>query len=237
MKRLFLLLVAAVTFCGCATVRTDVRNAAAAWPLARGTRWVYDGTRVQTLGQGRVATNSVRLTCEVLESQTQRGHRVAKLRNFPLAISPWEAVASNTVVLIRTPGGAIHALEDSQAQHVLARLADAKDALDNLLDAETQVLAWPLRAGQRWGGDAAALQRLDGWYGWQVESQRAARRYGLAGLLWWRKQAVFEIAYRTCAEHIAMQFVPGVGLLAYEDVHHGTPAEVHLKLVEFHPKK
>jgi hypothetical protein len=234
MKQQLLLIIALGFLCGCATFQPAPTPTAEAWPLVQGTSWVYAGTLIRAVGQGRVETNAVRLTCAVLDSQVQRGHLVAKLRNFPLDVSPWEPLPTNAVaVLIRTPAGAFHAMEANQARHVLERLANTKDPLDDLLDVETQVLAWPLRAGQRWGGDAAALQRLDGMYCWQVERQKAERLFGIAGVAWWRQRAIFELIYRTNPEHVTTQFVPGLGLLATDYVHHGTPGEVHLKLVEF----
>ena len=235
MKHQLLLITALGLLCGCATFQPASEPAAEAWPLAQGARWVYAGTLIRTMGQGRVETNAVRLTCEVLESQVERGHLVAKLRDFPLSLSPWDGPQTNACdVIIRTPAGAFHALEANQARHVLARLADPQDPLDDLLDVETQVLAWPLRAGQRWG-EVAAIPRLDGMYCWQVESQQAERLFGIAGVTWWRQQTVFEIIYRTNPDHVIARFVPGIGLLATDYVHHGTPGEVHLKLVKFHP--
>ena len=201
---------------------------AAFWPLAPGTSWTYAGTLISA------TTNAARLTCTVLEARTQRDHQIVRLSCFPPALSPWEAVPTNApYVLLRTPAGAWHAIEAAQARPVLARLADAKDQLDDLLTFETQVLAEPLKAGLRWG-DPIGMQRLDGMYCWVTEAPRAEARADVAGVSKDWKLEIFPIMFRTQPDRLDVQFAPNIGLLACDFVHHGTRGEVHLKLVEFH---
>jgi hypothetical protein len=204
------------------------------WPLATGTSWTYAGTLI-SLANGVITTNAVRLSCAVQEAQTLRGHQLARLSSFPPALSPWEAVPTNTpYVLLRTPAGAWHAIEATRARPVLARLADSKDALDDLLTFETQVLAEPLRDGLRWG-DPVAMQRLDGIGCWVVSAPHTASLAKVAGLPKSWKLDIFPLAFRTNPDQLEVQFAPNIGLLASDYVHHGTPGEVHLRLVEFHP--
>ncbi|TAN38846.1 MAG: hypothetical protein EPN23_00935 [Verrucomicrobia bacterium] len=204
------------------------------WPLAQGTRWIYTGTIIRMAAPDRVETNDVRLTCAVLESQTQRGYQVARLSNFPLELSPWEPIPTNAVaVLVRTPASEFHAVEAGQARHMLARLADPQDKLDDLFDVSTQVMAWPLRPDQRWG-DEAATQRLDALNCWRVDSQRKVRVSDVRGIYRSWNLPIYQITYRTLPDQLTLQFAAHVGLLTCDYVHHGTPGEMHLKLVEFH---
>ena len=204
------------------------------WPLAVGTSWTYAGTLISGANH-LVTTNAIRLTCVVQESKTLRGHQVARLSGFPPALSPWEAVPTNApYVLVRTPAGAWHAIEATQARPVLARLADPKDTLDDLLTFETQVLAEPLKDGLRWG-DPAGMQRLDGMRCWVTEAPRLAAVPDVAGLAKDWQLDIFPIVFRTQADRLDLQFAPNVGILASDTVHHGTPGEVHLKLTEFQP--
>ena len=207
---------------------------AAFWPLERGTSWTYAGSLLSG-SNGVVTTNAVRLTCVVQETQTLRGHRMARLSCFPPALSPWEAVPTNApYVLLRTPAGAWHAIEATQARPVLARLADPKDALDDLLTFETQVLAEPLKAGLRWG-DPTGMQRLDGLCCWVTGTPRAASLADVAGLSKDWQLELFPLTFRTNPDQLDVQFAPNIGILATDYVHHGTPGEVHLRLTAFHP--
>jgi hypothetical protein len=203
------------------------------WPLAPGTSWTYVGTLI-TGSNGVVATNAVRLTCTVLEAKAQRDYQIVRLSCFPPALSPWEAVPTNApYVLLRTPAGAWHAIEAGQARPVLGRLADAKDSLDELLTFETQVLADPLKDGLRWG-DPAGLQRLDGLYCWVTGAPRTELLADVAGVSKDWKLDSFPIVYRTQPDRLDLQFAPNIGILSSDYVHHGTPGEVHLKLIGFH---
>ena len=199
------------------------------WPLTPGMSWTYVGERITG-----TTTNAVRLTCNVMESKAQRGYMAVRLSNFPPALSPWEAAPTNTpYVLLRTPTGAWHAIEAGQARPVLSRFADAKDPLDDLLTFETQVLAEPLRDGLRWG-DPVAMQRLDGIGCWVVGTPRSEVVTNLVGISKDWKLETFPIVYRTMPDQLELQFAPNIGILATDYCHHGTPGEVHLKLVEFH---
>ena len=204
------------------------------WPLATGTSWTYAGILISG-ANNMLTTNAVRLTCVVLEAQTLRDHQMARLSSFPPALSPWEAVPTNApYVLLRTPAGAWHAIEAYRARPVLARLADPKDALDDLLTFETQVLAEPLHDGLRWG-NPVAMQRLDGLGCWVVSAPHTAALAEVAGLPKSWKLDIFPLAFRTNPDQLEVQFAPNIGLLASDYGHHGTPGEVHLKLTEFHP--
>lgn len=247
MKCIAPLLLAALVLCGChsakprsAAVSAQVAaqaeppappplvRPAAFWPLAPGTRWTYAGTVIGA------TTNAVRVTSTVLEARTQRDHQIVRLSSFPPALSPWEAVPTNApYVLLRTPAGAWHAIEAGQARHVLSRIADAKDQLDDLLTFETQVLAEPLKAGLRWG-DPAGMQRLDGFYCWVTGVPHAEISTNIVGVSKDWKLDVFPIVFQTAPDRLDVQFAPNIGFLSADYAHHGTPGEVHLKLVEFH---
>lgn len=203
------------------------------WPLAPGTSWTYAGTLL-TGSNGVLMTNAVRLTCTVLEAKAQRDYQIVRLSCFPPALSPWETAPTNMpYVLLRTPTGAWHAIEADRARPLLARIADAKDPLDELLTFETQVLAEPLKDGLRWG-DPAGLQRLDGMYCWVTGASRTEMLADVAGVAKDWKLGIFPIVCRTQPDRLDLQFAPNIGILAVDYVHHGTPGEVHLRLVEFH---
>ena len=203
------------------------------WPLTPGMSWTYTGICIGGTN-GVSTTNAIRLTCAVLESKAQRGYLAVRLSNFPPALSPWEAAPTNTpYVLLRAPTGAWHAIEAGQARAVLARLADARDPLDDLLTFETQVLAEPLRDGLRWG-DPQAMQRLDGVGCWVVGASCSEVVTNMVGVSKDWKLETFPVVYRTLPDQLELQFAPSIGILATDYIHHGTPGEVHLKLVEFH---
>jgi len=203
------------------------------WPLVPGTSWTYAGALISG-SNDVVMTNTVRLTCTVLEVKAQRDYQIVRLSCFPPALSPWETAPTNaTYVLLRTPAGEWHAIEAGQARPVLARITDAKDPLDELLPFETQVLAEPLKAGLRWG-DPVGMQRLDGMYCWVTGAPHAEMLSAIAGVTKDWKLEIFPIVLRTQPDRLDLQFAPNIGILATDYVHHGTPGEVHLKLIEFH---
>ena len=242
-----LLLIAVVMLCGCHTAKRKpagpapvtppaaklpppLVRPAAFWPLAPGTSWTYAGTLVDVTNSVAV-TNAIKLICTVQESQVQRGYQVVRLSNFPPALSPWHAESQKPYVLLRTPAGEWHAIEADRARHVLARLADAKDPLDDLLTFETQVLAEPLKDGLRWG-DPAGMQRLDGFYCWVTGAPRTETRADITGVSKAWKLDVFPIVFQCVPDRLDVQFAPTIGFLATDYIRHGTPGEVHLRLVE-----
>jgi hypothetical protein len=44
---------------------------------------------------------------------------------------------------------------------------------------------------------------------------------------------VFTLVYATSPDTTTLDFVPGLGIVAYQYRHHGTPAETNLSLIEF----
>jgi hypothetical protein len=78
------------------------------------------------------------------------------------------------------------------------------------VDEARLLMELPLRDGQRVCKDPEAPS-----YCWDVTADGAA----------------FDLTYRTNPDTTVVEITPGTGITAYDYVHHGTTAEVHVKLV------
>jgi len=89
----------------------------------------------------------------------------------------------------------------------------------------------PLMEGKVFGGDLG--NRARGRYCWLVEGEAGfdPKQFPAAGKL--SNPSDFIIVYRAAPEHQILDFVPGLGIVGFQYVHHGTLSETNLGLIEF----
>jgi len=81
-------------------------------------------------------------------------------------------------------------------------------------------------------GEAAQLTRDDGNYFWRIGEKSAYEPSAIKGLKLMGPFDRFTLKYKTLADETMMDVVPGIGIVRYRYSHHGTPAELDVKLVE-----
>ena len=81
-------------------------------------------------------------------------------------------------------------------------------------------------------GEASQLTRNDGNYFWKVTGKKAWEASSIKGLTKTGPFDRFTLDFKTVADETTIDIVPGVGIVRYRYCHHGTPAELDMKLVE-----
>ena len=81
-------------------------------------------------------------------------------------------------------------------------------------------------------GETDQLTRDDGNYIWKVTGKRAFEPTSIKGLKILGPFDCYTLIYKTVADETIMDLVPGIGIVRYRYSHHGTPAELDMKLVE-----
>jgi hypothetical protein len=196
------------------------------FPLAKGSYWIYNGQRQeQDAGQG-LKVFSKKITCrtEVVDRIERAGVTAAVVRGYPVS-------GEDLQVLVSVNGYHFYLLPADSS--VLKRLKNTNDALVDLVRDDQIALVLPLVKGDRFC-ESSQMTRPDGFYCSVVEDQRRERLTGVLGVSSGVERTVYQITLRTAPDYTAMNFVPGIGITAYDYIHHGTIEEEHLKLVEFH---
>ncbi len=115
-----------------------------------------------------------------------------------------------------------------------ARMADQSDGLFKLVYEGGLFLDTPLVDGEKFC-DSMQITRDDSMYCWLVRVDEGAQLTGIRGVEAKAPLLQFRISQLTNPDSSAFDFAPGVGITRFQYVHHGSPSEVDVRLVEFHP--
>lgn len=74
-------------------------------------------------------------------------------------------------------------------------------------------------------------------YCWVVSEVRQEKLLGVKGVDASKAMTISQTAYRTNPSHQFVDYAPGIGIVRYQYVHHGTVSECDMKLIEFQPGK
>ncbi len=200
------------------------------FPLSKGNVWTYEGPVTWTKGNGKPQTATVTVTMEVLETYARDHVFAALISGHPSDTAMYEPGEKRDHSLIVRVGPCWYYLVSGadRISSITRRIADPEDALFELVEQMDLWLMNPLVPGCLYG-ETEQISRTDRSYCWQVESAAdvdirpwqpdrsgAARKYTLG--------------YLARNSHQQMEFVPGLGMVGYLSVHHGTPFETKMKL-------
>jgi hypothetical protein len=202
-------------------------------PLEKGTRWIYEGKVKWTPSEGGAAKSSrIRWVTEVLEAFTSSNIVSAVVRGFPDELTWYEPGQIPGFCVLLDVGDKLYRMSApgrDQAKALALKLSRNHKELP--ANAE-ELLDLPLVVGHKWGQDKDDPPRSDTWYCWCVERVRA-RTLNVKGTPLKGPSKVYQLAYRTCPEHLIFEIAPGLGVVRYIYDHHGTVASVDLHLVEY----
>lgn len=204
------------------------------FPLSKGNSWTYEGPVTWTTGSGKTQTATLTVTMEVLETYERDHVFAALISGHPSDTAMYDPENKHGRSLIVRVGPTWYYLISSadRISSITRRLADSDDVLCELVEETDLWLMNPLVPGCLYG-ESAQVSRTDRSYCWQVDSVTDI------DLCAWQphrseKGRKFTLDLLVRNSHQQMEFVPGLGIVSYLSVHHGTPFETHLKLKSCH---
>ncbi len=200
------------------------------FPMTSGTQWEYEGTVAWSDNKGPVPQAVISWKMELLSRHKVGAFEAAIVRGHPADLAWYEPgkTKPSVCLIVRSPRGRYFRIAPFDAVKDAGLLKSPKLLADRCLD-ET-LFAFPgMRQGATWGADATAAPRTDGFHRWNIEAETPARTAGGAPV------TVYTLAYRTNPDHQLAEFAPGIGLVRWQYVHHGTVAECDMRLVKFTP--
>jgi len=207
----------------------------ASFPLTRGNYWVYKGqTKWTVANSNQVKEAALTWKMQVAETFATEAGTVAVIKGHPSDLAWYEeGKAPSDSLIVQAKGGRFHRIEGDQRQEVLAAVKAGKPIPAGTLSEETVFLQLPLRRGAGFG-NMTDRPIEPGFYSWAVEQVSPAKLSSIKGAPPGDGRRQYRLVLRTNPDHQEMDFVPGVGIVRYQYVHHGTVAETDLHLVECH---
>ena len=198
--------------------------------MEKGTYWIYAGSVAWQGQDNEVQRRRLTWKAEVLDSLENGRFKVALLLGDPRDLAWYSESTKRGCHLLTVVDNREYYLEDVQSPCALPQSSSPDLARSGEL-----ILKLPANKGDSFGGDPERERTVnDGMYAWVVENLALANLRGIRGIPKGQAFTAYDLAYRTMPDHQFITYVPGIGLTSYEYGHHGTVAEVDVRLVEFH---
>jgi len=194
--------------------------------MTKGTYWVYRGRVAGAAG----ASSTVEWKSEVLDSAERGRFKIALLLGHPWDLPAYEPAGQR---------GCYQLVGDYNARFYLSQPEDACSIPEgepgaDLTDNENLILVMPASEGDLFGQDPDTPPRTDSMYAWSVGRVGKVNLAGIKGVAATVLRTEYVLGYSTLPDYQVVTYVQGIGVTAFEYVHHGTVSEVDVKLVEFH---
>jgi len=205
------------------------------FPLEKGNFWIYRGdtkflVRNKATDKNEPKTEVLTWKMEVVDTIISDHLFAALIKGAPFDLAWYKPGEERGDYLIVRVGTAAYYLFSGEKAKVAWAKIEERDLAD--LDKGSELLIdAPLVEGKVYGGDF--LNLAEGRYCWLVEGEREfnPKRFPAAGKI--DNPRDFTLAYRTSPDHQILDFVPGLGIVGFQYVHHGTLSETDLGLIEF----
>ncbi len=205
--------------------------------MQQGTFWVYRGTvRWYDMQLQKRVSSVVTSKCEVVRTMHGDGFVAALMRGFPWDFDWSDGQADrHDWLVVETSAGDFHVLNNEALAKNLKRLENPSDSLQGILSDDDLFLRLPIKKGMKFC-DPESRKRPDGRYCWVVASTHETPLNNVKGIKP-GKYTSFLLQYVTNPDDTEMEFVPGLGFIAYRYHHHGSVADTEMELVEYHAAK
>lgn len=191
-------------------------------PLKQGNCWVYKGNY-----NARPVTLNIRVT-----DLKQRGTLTfAMLKGFPTDILSGDDWEPSEWGLVVTADQHYFRFISPKTDTVRKLFPDNNNSLAGLFSDSELFMEALIDSGQTYG-ETAQLTRDDGNYFWRVSDKHAFDASSIRGLKLLGPFDTFTLTYKTVADAITMELVPGIGIVRYRYSHHGSPGDLDIKLIE-----
>jgi len=206
------------------------------FPLEKGHYWIYKGEtkwvqKNPATDENEVKSKILTWRTEVVDSTSRGNVYAALLKGFPSDLAWYQpAEKREDHLIVRVGSCAYHLFDGDSALKAWATIKDESKSLDDLVNGDSLLIDAPLAEGKVYGNFTYTTR---GMYCWIVEHGEpnfdASRINGIRPK---PNMESFDVAFRTNPSHIIFKFVPGVGIIHYVYVHHGTVSETDLSLIE-----
>jgi len=207
------------------------------FPLEKGTFWIYRSetkflVKNHASGKNDPKTEVLTWKMEVVDTVSRDQLFAALIKGAPFDLSWYEpGKERGDYLIVRVGTAGYYLFGGDSARSAWAKIKDESQSLADLDKGGELLIDAPLMDGKVYAGDFANLAR--GRYCWLVEGEREfnPKRFPAAGKLVTPRD--FTLAFRTSPDHQILDFVPGLGIVGFQYVHHGTLSETDLGLIEF----
>jgi hypothetical protein len=205
------------------------------FPLSKGTYWIYRGTVGHFDAQSQKTVQMpVDWRTQVTKSVRRGNLRATVVNGFPADLD-WSdgSPERKDSLIVQEDEHRFYLINFDDAQNAMKEVQDPGKSLGDIVTEDDLILELPLAKGKKFGCDAEAMQREDSEYCWAVDSAHQTSLNEVKGITHDQRTA-YTIRYATNPDDTSLDFVPSIGITAYQYHHHGTVADTELKLVELH---
>ena len=221
-----LLLAASSVAADAAKPRSDV------FPFVKGHYWLYDG-QVKFAAEGKTTEKQITgWRSEVIDTAEASTFKAALLKGHPhdLAWYSDETKRSDAIVIL-TSSGEFHEVTDSEnLPQTFQTLKSAGALPKDLTGPSTILFKFPPKVGDRFGDPEQV--KLGARYCWAVTDVATAKSAPAIKGAASGKRLTIGLTFRTSPDHTNVLLAAGIGITSYTYVHHGTPGDCEMRLVE-----
>ena len=218
----YLNLFAGVILISLTACKDHSRHDKAVFSLKRGNYWKYQGSY-----------NGKPVSCGIVVHDIRKAGNLtyALMQGFPADVMDGEDWESSVWGLLASGNERYYKVSGSRIDSITRRLSE-KESIHSGLVSEAELFMEALYDTGQIFGETDQLTRDDGNYIWKVTGKRAFEPTSIKGLKILGPFDCYTLIYKTVADETIMDLVPGIGIVRYRYSHHGTPAELDMKLVE-----
>lgn len=192
------------------------------YPLAEGSKWTY-AAHVTYQVDGAKKEKDLTWTVEVKKRLAAAPLEVWQVEGHPRELSFYEEGRKPALYCVVRQGEEQHVLDATPLEQVAAAISP-----------DTLEFKPPYTPGAMYG-DPEQIKNTPGRNCWVVEDAKADAKDVKGAPA--ATGPAFAVRMTTNPDHTIVTVVPGIGVVRHEYVHHGTPGDATLKLIEYTPGK